>query len=196
MVPMPPPKLLYLVTEDWFFISHRLPMARAALAAGFEVHVATRVGKHAEAIRAEGFQLHALDWKRGTRSPWGLVAEVLRVRALLRAIQPDLVHHIAVKPVVLGMIAALGLSLPSINSLVGLGSSFIGPGIVSSAKPALISRLFVFLFSDPLVSIIVQNKDDRDYLQGLLIPRASLDLIPGSGVYTDLLQPGPEPVGP
>ena len=196
MVPMPPPKLLYLVTEDWFFISHRLPMARAAMAAGFEVHVATRVGKHAAAIRGEGFQLHPLDWKRGTRSPWGLVAEVLRVRALLRAIQPDLVHHIAVKPVVMGMIAALGLSLPCINSLVGLGSSFIGPGIVSSAKRALMSRLFAFLFSDPLVSIIVQNKDDRDYLQGLMIPRATLDLIPGSGVYTDLLQPGPESVGP
>jgi len=196
MEAMPPPKLLYLVTEDWFFISHRLPMARAAQAAGFEVHVATRVGKHAAAIEAEGFQLHPLDWKRGTRLPWRLVSEMLRVRTLLRAIRPDLVHHIAVKPVVLGMFAALGLSLPSVNSLVGMGSSFIGPGIVSAAKRFLLSRLFVFLFSDPLVSIIVQNKDDEAYLQGLTIRHASLDLIPGSGVYTDLLQPGPEPVGP
>lgn len=193
---MPPPKLLYLVTEDWFFISHRLPMARAARAAGFEVHVATRVDRHVQAIRAEGFVLHPLEWKRGARSPWGLVEEVLRIRALLRAIQPDLVHHIAVKPVLLGMIAALGLGLPSVNSLVGMGSSFIGPGIVSSAKRFLMSRLFVFLFSNPLVSIIVQNKDDEDYLHGLAISDASLDLIPGSGVYTDLLQSGPEPDGP
>jgi len=193
---MSPPKLLYLVTEDWFFISHRLPMARAAMASGFEVHVATRVDKHAAAIRGEGFVLHPLDWRRGTRSPWGLVAEVLRVRALLSRLQPDLVHHIAVKSVLLGMFAALGLSLPCVNSLVGMGSSFIGPSLFSAAKRLAMSRLFVFLFSNPLVSIIVKNKDDQDYLQRLNIADASLDLIPGSGVYNDLLQPSPEPEGP
>ncbi len=40
----PPPRVLYVVTEDWYFLSHRLPMARAARAAGFEIHVATNVG--------------------------------------------------------------------------------------------------------------------------------------------------------
>src|SRR5258706_15341712 len=73
------PKLLYLVTEDWYFWSHRLPMARAALAAGFKVGVATRVDAHGERIRAEGFALHALDWRRGDFGPlagpraiWGI----------------------------------------------------------------------------------------------------------------------------
>jgi len=37
------PVLLYLVTEDWYFWSHRLPVARAARAARWEVMVATRV---------------------------------------------------------------------------------------------------------------------------------------------------------
>ena len=193
---MPAPKLLYLVTEDWFFISHRLPMARAALAAGFEVHVATRVGKHAASIEGEGFVLHPLEWTRGTRTPWGVLTEVSRIRALLKEIKPDLVHHIALKPVILGMLAAMGLGMPVVNSLVGMGSSFIGPSIVSSAKRFLMSRLFVFLFSNPLVSIIIQNRDDEDYLKGLMICGSSLDLIPGSGVYTDLLQPCPEPDGP
>src|SRR5262249_61988991 len=51
----PAPRVIYLVTEDWYFISHRLPMARAARNAGFEVHVATRVDRHGAAIEAEGF---------------------------------------------------------------------------------------------------------------------------------------------
>src|ERR1039458_10485844 len=51
-------KILYLVSEDWYFVSHRLPMARAARAAGFEVHVATRIAGHAAAIEREGFILH------------------------------------------------------------------------------------------------------------------------------------------
>jgi hypothetical protein len=58
------PKLLFLVTEDWYFCSHRLPVARAARDAGFEVAVATRVRAHGEQIRSEGFRLHSLSWRR------------------------------------------------------------------------------------------------------------------------------------
>jgi UDP-N-acetyl-D-galactosamine dehydrogenase len=39
------PVLCYLVTEDWYFISHRLPMAIAAKDAGYDVHVATHANK-------------------------------------------------------------------------------------------------------------------------------------------------------
>ena len=61
-----PPRLLYVVTEDWAFLSHRLPMARAARDAGFEVHVATRVNAGAAAIAAEGFILHPIPFARGS----------------------------------------------------------------------------------------------------------------------------------
>ncbi len=60
------PKLIYLVTEDWYFCLHRLPQARAAQRAGFDVAVATRVRHHGEAIAAEGFRLHPLSWRRGS----------------------------------------------------------------------------------------------------------------------------------
>ena len=63
--PRPPVRLLYVVSEDWYFLSHRLPMARAARAAGFEVHVATRVVDGAKAIEAEGFKLHPIPFSRG-----------------------------------------------------------------------------------------------------------------------------------
>jgi glycosyltransferase involved in cell wall biosynthesis len=60
------PRIIYLVTEDWYFISHRLPMARAVRAAGFDIHVATRVDRHGAAIVAEGFELHPVSWQRGS----------------------------------------------------------------------------------------------------------------------------------
>src|SRR6478752_3079826 len=60
------PRVIYLVTEDWYFISHRLPMARAARNAGFEVHVATCIDRHGAAIEAEGFHLHPVAWRRGS----------------------------------------------------------------------------------------------------------------------------------
>src|SRR5437762_3095232 len=61
------PKLLFLVTEDWYFWSHRLPVARAARDAGFDVVVATRVQAHGERIRGEGFRLCPLGGRRACR---------------------------------------------------------------------------------------------------------------------------------
>ena len=49
------PRILYVVTEDWYFLSHRLPMARAAKHAGYEVHVATRLKSGKAGIEREGF---------------------------------------------------------------------------------------------------------------------------------------------
>ena len=66
---MSAPRLLYVVSEDYYFLSHRLPMARAAHNAGFEVHVATRVQKGAAAIKAEGFVRHPIPYARGRLSP-------------------------------------------------------------------------------------------------------------------------------
>src|SRR5277367_3764811 len=71
------PRLLYVVTEDWYFLSHRLPMARAARAAGFEVHVATNVGDDADAIEREGFTLHPVRFVRGRLSPFRSIGTIL-----------------------------------------------------------------------------------------------------------------------
>ena len=69
------PKLVYLVTEDWYFLSHRLPMALAAKHAGYDVHVATRVDRPGAASRRMGFTLHPLDWRRGSLNPLDLICD-------------------------------------------------------------------------------------------------------------------------
>ena len=75
-------KILYLVSEDWYFMSHRIPMARAAQKAGYEVHVATRVGEYADAIQKEGFLLQPIHWRRGNMNPVRLLAAVLETRRI------------------------------------------------------------------------------------------------------------------
>src|SRR4051794_19560955 len=83
-----PLRLLYVVTEDWYFLSHRLPMARAARDAGFEVHVATRVVDGAAAIEAEGFILHPVPFVRGRISLFGTIATIRALRRVHRAVAP------------------------------------------------------------------------------------------------------------
>jgi hypothetical protein len=97
------PRLLYVVTEDWYFVSHRLPLAVAAQENGFEVAVATREGCHGDVIRNAGIRLIPFSLSRRGGEP---ISEVTALWRLYRHEQPDLVHHVALKPVMFGALAA------------------------------------------------------------------------------------------
>lgn len=193
---MPALRLLFLVTEDWYFVSHRLPMARAAKRAGFEVHVATEVGRHRAEIEAEGFVLHPLGWSRHTKNPFGLLKEVIEIARLYRKVRPHLVHHVALKPVIFGQLAATGMALPSVNMVAGLGSGFIGQSLKAKLIRLALSMTLRFVLNRSRAITVVQNGDDRRALILLGIWPESIRLVPGSGVDTEALKPLPEPDGP
>ena len=182
---MAPTRILYVVTEDWYFLSHRLPMARAAKAAGYEIHVATRLNNGKAAIEAEGFIPHALSWQRGSLSPAHSISGVAELRRLLREISPDILHNISLKPVLLGGIASLGLSpIAVVNSLTGLGTLFVGNHRKSELTRPLVVAALKALLKRAGSRTIVQNPDDRRFVLGLGVLEGSVDLIPGSGVDT------------
>jgi glycosyltransferase involved in cell wall biosynthesis len=190
-----PPRLLYVVTEDWFFLSHRLPMARAALAAGFEVHVAANVADGAAAIAREGFVLHPVRFARGRLSPRATLATIRELRRLHHELAPDLVHHVALQPTVLGSLAALGLPVARVNAVTGLGHAFIAESFKARMVRRVIGTLLRLLVGRRRSVALVQNPDDRALLQGLGIAPERIVLIPGSGVDVERLKPVPEPAG-
>ena len=118
------PRLLYVVSEDWYFLSHRLPMARAASNDGFEVHVATHVQDGAAAIKAEGFVLHPIPYVRGRLSPTSSLATIRALHHIHRTVVPAVTHHVSLQSAVLGTIAATGHPTACVNALTGLGFSF------------------------------------------------------------------------
>lgn len=193
------PKLLFLVTEDWYFWSHRLPVARAARDAGFEVVVATRVEGHGERIRAEGFRLCPLPWRR-REGVLGSLRALAALAALYRRERPDIVHHVALKPVLFGALAAW-LALPRgsgspalIAAVTGLGSGLQPASrLARLVRPALgwaVARAAAG------GQVIVQNPEDGALLAGLGIASSRIVLIRGSGVDTAHFAPLPEPPGP
>jgi glycosyltransferase involved in cell wall biosynthesis len=190
------PRLLYVVTEDWFFLSHRLPMAHAAQAAGFEVHVATNVADGAAAIAREGFVLHPVRFRRGRLSPFATLATILALRRIYRDVAPDLVHHVALQPTILGSLAALGRPIARVNAITGLGYAFISDSVRARVVRAAIGMLLRRLLDRDRSVALVQNPDDRDLLCGLRIAAERIVLIPGSGVDVVRLTTMPEPPGP
>ncbi len=196
---MPAPRLLYLVTEDWYFLSHRLPMARAARDAGFAVTVATRVVDGAAAIEAEGFRLRPLTWQRGIASPGEIARSVAAVARLLGSVKPDVVHNVALKPILIAGLARRLAPVPHVvNAVTGLGSTLIESE--QKSRPRLSGRLVAFALPRVLNMTggvtVVQNDADADSLTGLGADRGRIVRIRGSGVDLAQHRVLPEPEGP
>jgi len=190
------PRVLYIVTEDWYFLSHRLPMARAAEAAGYEVHVATRLKDGRAGIEKEGFVAHGISWSRGSLSLRDSFSAIRELRRLFRTVEPDIVHNVSVKPVVLGSVASLGLAPAVINSLTGIGSLFIGEVRVSRLARHTVRFVLGRLLRRDKSTTVVQNPDDRAFVRDLGVAAEHVVLIRGSGVDTERLVPLPEPPPP
>jgi glycosyltransferase involved in cell wall biosynthesis len=186
------PRLLFLVTEDWYFCSHRLDLAKAARDAGFEVHVATRVDQHRAVIEAEGFILHETRLGRRVGNP---LREIAALIGLLRRVKPDILHNVALKPAVFGSLAARLAGIDRvINAVSGLGYVFINKGGVTGMLRPMIVTAIRFLFGGKNRHVIIQNGHDKDFFDTLVDP-SHVHLIRGAGVDEDWFIPYPEQSG-
>jgi len=191
------PKLLYLVTEDWYFCSHRMPIAREAQKQGYEVVVATRVYQHGGQITAEGFKLIPLQLQRRSTNPLNELAAIIQLLGIYRREKPDIVHHVAMKPVLYGSLAALLIGVPHVvNALAGMGYVFISGQLKAQLLRPAIRAVFKLLLNRDSSRLILQNQDDRDmFTRSCLVSDELIRLIRGSGVDTDMYHPLPEPSG-
>ena len=179
-------KLLYFVTEDWYFCSHRLDLAVAARDAGFDITVVTRVTDHGDVIRDAGLRVIDLPLSRGSINPFAELGVVFRLASIYRRERPDVVHHVAMKPVLYGSIAARIAGLERvINALTGLGWAFSSSsGIAAFLKPVIRALLCRLLRHG---EVIVQNDDDAAMVRRLGVDH--INLIQGSGVDVERFQP-------
>ena len=191
------PKLLYLVSEDWYFVSHRLPLAAAARAAGFDVSVATRVGRHGERIRDAGLGLIPITFARSGLNPWRELRSLSELVALYQSEAPDLVHNVAVKPVIYGTHAARRAGVKGVvNALMGLGWAFSSDSMKARALRPLIRRALRGALSAPNTRTIVQNVNDAALVANQRLTQQDLiRLIRGSGVDPSRYSIGAPPAG-
>lgn len=186
----PRPRLLFLVTEDYYFVSHRLPLALAAQAAGFEVTVVTRVRDAGEAIRRAGIRLIAFENARSGLNPVRELHTLWRLIRLYRRERPDIVHHVAMKPVLYGSLAARCSGRPRvINALAGMGWLFTS----ASGAGRWLQRLVRLALRRAVMTgiALVQNPDDERLLQELGVPAARIRRIAGAGVDLQLFHATP-----
>lgn len=174
-------KLLFFVTEDYYFVSHRLALAVAAQADAYDVCVVTRVRECGDIIRGSGVRLIPFEIARSSLNPLGELFTLLRLIRIYRRERPDLVHHVAMKPVLYGSIAARLAGRPMvINAVAGMGWVFTsGSGATRWLERFVRGALKRALSTG---TVIVQNPDDAQLLAGVGVPESQIRRVRGSGV--------------
>lgn len=195
---MTSPRLLFVDNDVNSFVAYRIELARAARAAGFEVHIASPIGKAIETLAREKFSFHPI---RLARSGLNVKAETQSIVALIRLyrqVQPQIVHHLRLKPVVYGGVAAYLAKVPAVVGLLtGLGHVFTADTRKAHTLRRVIKAICKCAFRHKNQRIIFQNPDDRDvFVHGRFIGADKTILIRGSGVDVNVFRPTREPSGP
>lgn len=185
------------MAEDWLFVSFRLALARELIERGDTVAVACRVSNKAEAIERAGVSVYSVPFARESVSPLAVVRACAAVRGAYEEFEPTLVQAVALRPILVGWMATLGLArVPFINLVTGLGSLYCGAlstGRLRTAK-RVVEVLFRGACRHKRAWNVFQNHEDQKYFldRGLTRPSRSR-LIRGSGVDTTAWRPQPEP---
>ncbi|MGE0351071.1 glycosyltransferase family 4 protein [Hydrogenophaga sp.] len=175
---------MYFISVDWFFCSHFLGRAVAARNAGYEVVVLTHVDQHREMIEAAGFKLIPLRMDRRSMS---LYANWLTFKQVLRAYRdekPSLVHQIALKPVLLGGVAARLCGIRRVvNAIVGGGYALTSGSFRMRVFRPILQLALRLLLNPEGSKVVFENTDDvEEFVRTKQVDPAAAVLIKGSGV--------------
>lgn len=178
------PKLLLFVSVDWFFCSHFLDRAVAAAREGFDVVVVTHVAEHREKIEAAGLKVIHLALDRKSVNPLLALVTLFRLWKILRRERPSIVHNVALKPIILGSLAArLTGRVPIVNAVVGGGFVFSSNGLVARSLRFPIGLALKLLLNPPKSRVVFENDDDlKSFVSLGYVHSRDAMLIRGAGV--------------
>lgn len=191
-------KILYVVNDLGFFLSHRLPLAVSAKDSGFEVCVASNYSELETVLDDYGFSFYGFPIQRSGKNPFREFLTFIRLLSVFRAVKPDLVHLVTIKPVLYGGIAARLTKVPSmVAAISGLGTVFVARGGRQRLLKHMVSVLYRLSLGHRNLVVIFQNPDDRAVLSNIgVIKKCQARLIRGSGVALAECPIVAEPGGP
>lgn len=191
-------KLLFIINVDWFFVSHRLPIALAAMEKGFEVHLLCATTDKVEYLENLGLIIHPFSFSRSGKNIFSEIGCIFGLFAQVKKIKPDLLHLVTIKPVIYGGIVARLLKVPGVVSAIsGLGFLFVKrEGLKARLLRGAVLSLYRVAMGHANQRVIFQNPVDR---QTLLaeggVKENKTRMIRGSGVDLDEYSISPEPKG-
>ncbi len=188
-------RLLFVINDAAYFMSHRAALAKAAKEQGYEVHVAAPHSVAVGDIIALGFSYHPITLSRSGLNPFAELRSIYALYRLYRTLQPNIIHHLTIKPILYGGIAARLVRISHVvYAVTGLGYVFSATSLRAKWIRFVVKKGYAIVFRHSNSRVIFQNPDDLNHLvkPGLLEAKKAV-LIRGSGVSMKDFLPLPEP---
>ena len=190
-------RLLYVCPEDRFFCTHFLERAVAARKAGYEVLVLAPDTGSGSVIEGDGLTFVPLALKRHGTNPLAELVGTAHLTRLYRRLAPDIVHHIGLKLIFRGTLAARLARVPHIvNAPVGMGFVFSSQSLKARLLQPVVRAGLKQLLAPGSARVVFENPEDQ--AECIRMRAAPLDrtvVIRGAGVDTEGFRPSPEPTG-
>lgn len=186
-------KILFVVTEDWYFISHRLKLAEYLVKKGFKVSLCCKDTGKFEFIEERGIYCYNIDTKRNSLSLVHFINELIDLIKTIKIVQPEITHLISMRPIMLGIIISLFVKSKFVATFTGMGFLFTKKGLkgIILRKMIIYSIKICIFFKKTL--IVVQNKDDEYLFKRIFKVKENLvQIIRGSGIDLKIYKYYPE----
>lgn len=188
---MKPKSIVFVVNVDWFFCSHRLPIALELLKSGHTVTLICSVTNKQKYIESLGISVIPIKLSRSGSSLWNELRTFIQLGKTLRNIPIDVLHLVTIKPVLYGALLSRWMDIPKrVASISGLGFIFLSTRIKYRLIKMIVVRLYRMGLNKSNTTIIFQNRDDLELFSvNKISTRAETKLIRGSGVDLNQIQP-------
>lgn len=179
-------KVYFVVSVDWFFLSHRLPIALEAQRRGYDVSILTTDTGRKTEIEAFGLKFIDVKFVRSGKNPLKEFFTIYSLWKIFKKDSPDIIHLVAIKPCVYGSIAAKFSRINGvINAITGLGFNF------TNSKRGLFQTFLLNLLRYSLKSnyahYIFQNNEDASFFIKLInLKKKQYSLIKGCGIDLEI----------
>ncbi|WP_318435538.1 glycosyltransferase family 4 protein [Photobacterium leiognathi] len=189
-------KLVFIVNVDWFFISHRIPIALEAIQQGYDVHIICKDTGHMNDLLKHGLSVHDLDFSRSGSGLFHELSTLFRLRHILNKIEADIIHAVTIKPVLYSgiVINTLKIKPKFVAAISGLGYVFSANDIRARLTKSVVSVLYKIAFFNKKKSIIFQNTTDESIISSIVnLSNREKKLIKGSGADLSVYKNSTEP---
>ncbi len=192
--------LLFFVSEDWYFAMHFLQFAIAAKNEGRKVYLVCNTGQKGpeilSQILAAGIEVEAVPMARTAIRPFQDLSAFLRIFSLVRRIKPELIHAVALKPILISQCVSFFLKIPLLAMITGLGYVFISQTFKARFTRPIVVAALKSVGKNSLARLMVLNPEDADWAhKKFAAPPEKIEVIPGTGVDLKKFVPGPSPEG-
>jgi len=183
-------KIFMFVNVDWFFLSHRLPIAKVAADKEVDMTVFTDFTRAHKKECYTGFSLLQSPIRRTYSGFYSSCMEFFKLFVLIRRERPAIIHAVTVKPIIFLGIVCFVLRIPFIASISGLGPAFLPTSYWGKARLLIIKSLYRLIFSSEKTRVICQNANDASVLiDQSLVMREKIAMAEGSGIDLQKYQP-------